>query len=309
MRKMQFFGVRTAGSSALKIFPSWAEVLGLQGASLVGVDLPLDASDQQYREAVAALRRDPGVAGALVTSHKLNVVRAAGDLFDGFTEKATRGGEVSAIYKREGKLWGHAVDPQTCGAVLDAWLKPSYWATHAEAEILCLGAGGAATALVVHLLTRAKHLPRQITLVDVKAAQLEHIRHLLSPFGRQQERFKLVLQAEPAANDTLVASLPSHSLVINATGMGKDLPGSPLTDGVVFPEAGAVWELNYRGERTFLKQAQQQAGTRALRIEDGWRYFLLGWSQVISHVYGFDLTPAQFEAFASVSAQVRDGSS
>ena len=42
-------------------------------------------------------------------------------------------------------------------------------------------------------------------------------------------------------------ALPAGSLVINATGLGKDRPGSPLTDHCKFPENGLVWELNYRG--------------------------------------------------------------
>ena len=34
---MHFFGVRTGGSSARTLFPLWAEVLGLDAATLVGV--------------------------------------------------------------------------------------------------------------------------------------------------------------------------------------------------------------------------------------------------------------------------------
>ena len=56
-------------------------------------------------------------------------------------------------------------------------------------------------------------------------------------------------------------ALPPRSLVVNATGMGKDRPGSPLRAGAAFPERSAVWELNYRGELEFLRQARAQAAS------------------------------------------------
>jgi shikimate 5-dehydrogenase len=56
--------------------------------------------------------------------------------------------------------------------------------------------------------------------------------------------------------------------------MGKDLPGSPITDSAVFPQDARVWEINYRGELNFLRQARRQARTRSLVVEDGWICFL-----------------------------------
>ena len=70
--------------------------------------------------------------------------------------------------------------------------------------------------------------------------------------------------------DAVVASLPPGSLVANATGAGKDIPGSPLTDAVVFPRRGVAWEFNYRGDLVFLAQARAQATERELLVADGW---------------------------------------
>ena len=302
---MHFFGVRTGGSSSLKLFPRWAEVLGLGAARLVGVDLPLDASPAQYRDAVQHIKDDPDVAGALVTSHKLNVVSAAGDLFDGFTDDARLCREVSAIDKRDGKLWGHACDPVNSGLAMDHLLGPDYWRRHPDAAVLSLGAGGATVAWVVYLLTRAQDRPRTVRLVDVKTDKLDHLQSIIARFPDSDIDFDLVLNADAATNDRLMADLPPYSLVINATGMGKDLPGSPLTDAGVFPQNGAVWELNYRGERRFLQQAQRQTAERNLIVADGWRYFLHGWSSVISEVFDLDLTPALFARFAAVSEAIR----
>jgi shikimate 5-dehydrogenase len=102
-------------------------------------------------------------------------------------------------------------------------------------------------------------------------------------------------------NDGLMANLPPYSLVINATGMGKDLPGSPVTGNGRFPPNAFVWELNYRGERLFLKQAVAQAAGRNLQVEDGWHYFLLGWSEVIGHVFDVPVDEATVQRLAQVA--------
>ena len=298
---MQFFGVCTSGSLSMRLFPHWARVFGLGEAALEGVDLPLGAARARYRAAVQALRDNAGVRGALVTSHKLGVVRAARDLMERLTPEAELCGEVSALYKRNGQLWGHACDPENCGRAMDHFLGQDYWQRWAGAEILSLGAGGATVALLVHLLVRARWRPGKVHVVDVREDNLEHCRRLaqmLCPAGLQMQ---FILSAGAPANDRLVGSLPPRSLVINATGMGKDLPGSPITGAARFPERGAAWELNYRGERLFLKQARSQAERRELAVTDGWHYFMHGWSSVMSHVYGVRLTDGLFAEFCRVS--------
>ena len=85
-------------------------------------------------------------------------------------------------------------------------------------------------------------------------------------------------------------ALPEGSIVINATGMGKDRPGSPLTDGCRFPKHGIVWEFNYRGTLEFMHQAEAQQAERDLTIDDGWTYFIHGWTQVIAEVFHIDIT-------------------
>jgi shikimate 5-dehydrogenase len=99
--------------------------------------------------------------------------------------------------------------------------------------------------------------------------------------------------------------LPDCSLVINATGMGKDTPGSPVTDDGVFPMKGVAWEFNYRGELDFMHQALAQRVDRHLVVEDGWLYFLHGWTQVISEVLHHEITPELFEQLEVVANVVR----
>jgi shikimate 5-dehydrogenase len=104
-------------------------------------------------------------------------------------------------------------------------------------------------------------------------------------------KMEYIHNADPAKNDHLMAEMPPGSLVVNGTGMGKDSPGSPITDQGVFPENARVWELNYRGELDFLHQARRQEARRALFIEDGWSYFVHGWTCVIEEVFDVPMTP------------------
>jgi shikimate dehydrogenase len=102
-----------------------------------------------------------------------------------------------------------------------------------------------------------------------------------------------------------MAELPPGSMVINATGMGKDSPGSPLTDDGVFPERGLAWELNYRGDLVFLEQARRQEAARSLTVEDGWIYFLHGWSAVVAEVFDLTLTDELFAELDRAASSLR----
>jgi shikimate 5-dehydrogenase len=291
---MYFVGVSTGSSAAKRMFPAWARLLGRPEMELRGLDLPLDAPAERYREAARLIRIQPEARGALVTSHKLNILRAAGDLFDDLTEDARLAQEISCIYKRgesptgRARLIGHAVDIESTHRALQSMVGPGYWAAR-RAELLCLGAGGTAAALLAGLLTRSpkSDAPAKFIFVDRSQERLERLRALCERLpGQAQAVF--VRHDTPEENDALAARLPPGSLVVNATGMGKDLPGSPLTDAAVFPEGGVAWDLNYRGELGFLRQARAQAARRGLRAVDGWELFILGWALACAPVFDAD---------------------
>ena len=63
---------------------------------------------------------------ALVTTHKLDLLRACRDQFDRLDELAELTGEVSSISK-DGGLVGHAKDPITSGLALEAFLPERHW--------------------------------------------------------------------------------------------------------------------------------------------------------------------------------------
>ncbi|MEW6042504.1 MAG: shikimate dehydrogenase, partial [Elusimicrobiota bacterium] len=55
-----------------------------------------------------------------------------------------------------------------------------------------------------------------------------------------------------------------------------------------------AWEFNYRGELDFLHQAEAQKTSRSVVVEDGWLYFLHGWTQVIAQVLQININKDLF---------------
>jgi shikimate dehydrogenase len=297
---MLFIGVSTSGSSIFELFPRWARILALD-ATLEGYDISLGARPDAFRAAVGRIIGDASVAGALVTTHKVDVYRHAGALFDELDANARLCREVSSISKRDGRLVGHAKDPITAGRALGEFLPRDYWA--GGPQCLCLGAGGAGTAIAVHL-AGAERPPEQLVVSDTDPERLRMLRTVLAELGPRTD-LRLELISEAGENDALVAQLPPGSLVVNATGLGKDAPGSPISDTARFPERALVWELNYRGELRFLEQARSQEGDWGLEIHDGWRYFLHGWTEVIAEVFHLELTPELFDRLAEAAEPER----
>ncbi|HVX46002.1 MAG TPA: hypothetical protein VHC49_19080 [Mycobacteriales bacterium] len=292
---MEFIGVNTAGSSSRRLFPVWADVLGIPGSWLVGHDLPLDADPACYRAAIDQIATDPEIRGALITTHKVKIHAAAADLFDDLDPLARLCGEVSCVSKRAGRLLGHAKDPVTAGRALHHLLAPEHFA-RTGGHVLCLGAGGAGTAIAAHFLTRAADPPERLVLTDTAADRLDAVRAVAERAGAQP----LALHSA-ADTEQLLAALPPDSLIINATGLGKDRPGSPLPAGATFPDRAIAWELNYRGELPFL----QQARAARLRTFDGWLYFLHGWSEHIAQVFDLAVPPELFERLRHRSGEDR----
>lgn len=285
---MYFIGVTTGQSSIMRIFPIWAKALGIQGC-LKGIDIAIHAPAEDYRAAVEFIRSDPLSLGALVTTHKIDLLNACRDLFDELDPYAQQFGEISSISKRDGRLWGHAKDPISVGLALDSFLPAEHWQKYPETQACVLGAGGSALAVCAYL-AHEKHgdaVPARIQMDNRSVGRLAEAVHLL---GNSRVQMSFNLCPIPEWNDRIVEALPEGSLVINATGMGKDRPGSPLTDKCRFPMNGVIWEFNYRGSLEFMHQAEAQREERGLQIENGWTYFIHGWTQVIAEVFHIDIT-------------------
>ncbi len=299
---LYFVGVTTTQSSIMKVFPKWSDILGL-GAEIAGYDAPIHASAEVYAAIVHHIKEDPLSSGALVTTHKIDLLDTTRDLFDYLDPHAELCGEISCISKRDGLLRGHAKDPITSGLSWETFVEPEHWG-NTGGNVLCLGAGGSAVAISVYAanLPNPADRPEKFITVNRSQPRLDKLKAIHARLETDIE-FEYICNEDPVKNDAIMASLPPGSMVINATGMGKDRPGSPLTDEGLFPENGLAWELNYRGELDFMHQAERQAESRNVMVEDGWVYFLHGWTQVIAEVFDLDLTPelfAQLDEAASV---------
>ena len=287
-----FIGVTTGGSLALELFPVWLRTLGLPPAAILGHDIPVRGPREAYRAIVRRIREEPAALGALVTTHKMDILAAAGDLFDSLDPYAQVFREVSGIAKRGGELHGSAKDPFSCGLALEHFLPAGHWREHPAAEALIMGAGGAGLALAAYLMRpeNGANRPAGLTLSDVNPGNLATCREVHARLRRATE-LRYVQLGAGRTNDGLLAGLPPGSLVVNATGLGKDRPGSPLSGEGLFPMDGYAWEFNYRGELEFLQQARAQQARRRLAVEDGLVYFIFGWALVIGEVFGRELSP------------------
>jgi shikimate 5-dehydrogenase len=286
-----FIGVTTSQSSSVKLFPRWIDQLGLPDTEIRGYDVEVHGPREKYRDIVSHIRDSALARGGLVTTHKIDIVKAAGDLFDWFDPYAEIFGEISCISKRDGTLRGHAKEPITSGCALEVFMPPGYWAAHREAQVFIIGAGGSGIALSAYLMREENgdNIPSKIVISNRSARGIENCRevHAKIPLTTDVQ----YVQLGETSNDDILASLPEGSLVVNATGMGKDRPGSPLSDDALFPEKGFVWEFNYRGSLEFLHHAEKQRDARNLTVEDGLTYFVYGWALVIGEVFDRDIGP------------------
>jgi shikimate 5-dehydrogenase len=216
-------------------------------------------------------------------------------------------GEISSISKSDGCLVGHAKDPITSGLALEAFLPERHW-ERTGAEALVLGAGGSAIAITWYMLQKSHgaNRPSRLIVTNRSLPRLQEIRHFHDRLGAE---LAIEYHHTPTAEmtDPLMSRLKPRSLVINATGLGKDAPGSPLTDAAPWPENGLAWDFNYRGDLTFLRQARSQQQARNLQIEDGWIYFIHGWTRVIAEVFPIDIpaTGPRFDELSRIAAEAR----
>ena len=300
-----FVGVTTRKSSIMKVFPRWMTAIGRPDVVIEGIDHAIHDEPEAYRRTVAQMKYDPLSLGGLVTTHKIDLLEAARDMFDELHSSSVFTGELSSISKRDGKLWGHAKDLLTGGLSLDAITGEGYYG-RTGGHVLCFGAGGSGKAIALHLINKENSAdrPKRMIIINRSQSRLDSLRTMVERLETDIE-FEYIHNADPTRNDEIMESLPEGSIVINATGMGKDTPGSPVTDAGLFPKHGIAWEINYRGELDFWHQAMAQSEIRQVLVEDGWLYFLYGWTQVIAEVLHIEFDEPTFNQLADIAAELR----
>jgi shikimate dehydrogenase len=300
-----FIGVTTTKSSIMKVFPLWAKELGCPEVVIEGVDLLIHDRPERYRKAVEQIKFDEKSLGALVTTHKIDLLNAAKDLFEYLDPYAKLCNEVSSISKLDGHLEGHAKDPITVGWSMDDLLGENYF-QKTNGEVLCFGAGGSGVATAIHLINKKNpgDRPKRFVVVNRSPGRLVEMEKLVKNLSSDIQ-FEFICNSDPMKNDQIINSMAPRSIVINATGMGKDTPGSPITDNGRFPQNGIAWDYNYRGELDFIYQALRQQKEQELTVEDGWLYFIHGWTQVIAQVFHQNLSLKRVDQLAEIAEFVR----
>lgn len=304
---MYFIGVTTGKSSIMKVFPEWAEALGLKDTIMCGIDIAIHEKPEVYREAVRFIKEDPLSMGALITTHKIDLYDGAKDLFDYIDPYAAKFGELSSISKLDGKLCGHAKDPITCGMAMEEFIPADYWKNNPQAGVMIMGAGGSAISMCSYFLRPEfeGNRPGKIVIANRSQPRLSEIEQINKSININKTRVPCEYYLTPIAgqNDEVLATMESGSLIINATGLGKDRPGSPLTDAAIFPRKAMVWEINYRGDLLFMHQAQAQAEKSELKVVDGWMYFIYGWTQVIAEVFQLPIQGELLKKLDAIAAK------
>jgi shikimate 5-dehydrogenase len=288
MADVLFVGVTTASSLIHRAMPAWQPLLPTP-CSVRGVDLPLGAGREVYARLLDRIRDDDSVAGAVITTHKLGVYEAGLLRFEWLDPLAVACEEVNAIRRTAAGLHGWARDPVSVGRVVE-----HVW-PGGDGQVVCLGAGGTARALARYLGVARPRVRFECADVDTGAVQ-----RLTGLAG-----WPVTGYTGSGPWDHLVGTAQPGSLIVNATGLGKDRPGSPTTGRVRFPPRATVWDLNYRGGLEFLRQARCQAVGSGLRVHDGWRLFCHGWAAALSVILDLPDDGGLGDAFAEAANALR----
>lgn len=299
-----FVGVSTAGSRVHTVFPAWSPLLW-PDTELVGLDLPVTTDAETYRRVIRVLVGNPRIRCAVVTTHKLRLFDAVASnhaLIATTDSLSTLSREINTLDASERRAF--ARDPVSLRILLDD--------LDANRPLLCIGTGGAATALLLAAtldlaatLARGTPVPRRrgqpLTFLDRSAPALRALDQVRRRCHLPADAVRLIHTPDPDAVGQVVSTADAGSVVINATGLGKDAAGSPLPNASQFPPDALAWDFNYRGPLTFLVQAA--AG--GIPYQDGWQYFVAGWTAALCAVTNRPFTPDLLGQMKAAAAPAR----
>jgi shikimate dehydrogenase len=302
--RVYFLGVRTVGSASHRAFPAWVQAIGWS-ASLVGIDIPLDSPCPRYREFVKRMRNDGACAGAQVTSHKVRIFDCLAEELDILDSDTHFLGEVGAISTARGKLSGFSPDMLAVGEELSRLLIDE---THniGSREVVILGGGGAGRAVALASIRLGKSIVSKITITERNDTIRTDLESRLEGSLHGSDLPDLEVH-DSTENDDIVAHAPAGSLIVNATGLGKDIEGSPISPRVIFPWESIAWDLNYRGDLRFLTHARSQSRLHGIRVADGWNYFLRNWYMCLTRLAGRTPSEEGYGRFCDASGFLRPG--
>jgi shikimate 5-dehydrogenase len=299
-----FLGITTGGSAVRKVFPAWMDLLGVD-ADLKTVDVPAGSPAEPYRNFLTQVRDEPTALGAVITAHKTAIFQHGQDLFAQTDPDSQRFEEISVISRVPGGLRGTVIEHHSIATTL-AQMGGGTPFTGPDRDVVVFGAGGTAVSLIATLTAESwpdEHRPRKLHLVDVSADRLQHA-HDLATTGAKPLCVN-VLHTQGDTSLSYLGDLPPHTLIVNATGLGKDKPGAPFTLPAPWPEGAHVWDLNYRGDLLMLDEARRVAAERHLDPQDGWLLFINGWAESLSRIVGRPIDDDERAEMNRLAQQVR----
>jgi shikimate dehydrogenase len=212
---------------------------------------PVEPQDRQALRALLARLRAGEINGLNVTiPHKQAVL----PLLDELTPAAQAIGAVNTVYMKEGKLIGANTDAPGFLSDLKCFFTQFNLQPGQDPQVLVLGAGGAARAVVYALLKEGW----QVLLAARRPEQALALAQDLSGVGLPVKAIALSAQALAPNLDELV-------LIVNATPLGMALleERCPWPDELAFPSRAAVYDLVYQPRETVLIRRARAAGLPA----------------------------------------------
>lgn len=210
---------------------------------------PWERRPHQLAEALAEIRADDTIAGALIASpHK----EKAPPLSDALSDDARISGAVNLFVRTDGRLRGHNTDADGIRAGIESILPKvkGKWPRNA----VVLGAGGAARAVVAVLIGAGfQH-------VAVLNRHLHRAEALVGHFARTAKHMEL--RARPWHEAIIEAELARAELLINASGLGVE-EGDSAIPGDLIPPDRFVLDLVLNHATTPLMAAARERGGSA----------------------------------------------
>ena len=240
--------------------PRLGEHLGLADAVIKGVDFPPPCARGRVSLGGRIPEERPVSLGALVTTHKIDLYHACLDQFDAIDRHARLHGrdELPVEARRPARLPRQGPDLFGPGARRLPARSP-FRADRRRGVLDGRRWVDDRAHLASHATGPRRDRPTRIVVSNRSPARLEEIRRIHAELGSGVPTEYVLAAPTPRDNDAVLASFEPGSLVINATGLGKDAPGSPADRRRRgFPNTRIAWDLNYRGELVFLDQARAQ---------------------------------------------------
>ena len=194
----------------MKVFPRWAEHLGLGDVVIRGIDCRWHDEPEVYRRAVAFIKTDPLSMGALVTTHKI-------DLLDGLPRHVRRtrphgraDGRESAASRKMRTTGRARQGPHHQRTGTGGFLPDKHW-KQTGTDALVLGAGGSAIAITWYLLQKkhGSNRPRRIVVTNRSQPRLDEIRRF--QYDRCGHPTEYYHTPSPETTDAILADLPPYS--------------------------------------------------------------------------------------------------